>query len=127
MSLEKMWEGPPPTVRCWKETDLRNWELCKLPRRARAAITQSSRGHMWPLGPSLVSSLLLDTALPKGFSKALGQVLTPILETATRKPQNPVFIIQVDWAEARNSPIPTPELEIHKFRVKFVVLDSNFS
>lgn len=62
-------------------------------------------------GASLVPSMLPDVSLPKG-PKALGQVLTRIMNKKTNKKN--VFIIQVDWAKAGNFPIHTLGLETHK-------------
>lgn len=95
-------------VRCWGETDSREEGFSNLTPRASATVasTQSSQGGMWPLEPRWCPQCC-QMRLYQRVPEALGQVLTRIMNKKTKN----VFIIQMDWAKAGNSPIHILGLE----------------
>lgn len=68
---------------------------------ATVVAAQGSQESTWPL----VSSVMPDATLPKGF-RSLGPSIDSYHEFKdTKQNKTPFFSIHVDWAEAGNTPL----------------------
>lgn len=83
--------GGAPAVRCWKETDLRNWELCKLPRRAPSGhYSEQPRTHV---ATGTFTGVLTAPGhyFTKGFFKGLGPSIDSHTGNSNKKAPKPCF------------------------------------